>query len=73
MKQNFMTRIYILLILIINLLYSSIAGADYINLTGVQLSSTIAEYYVDDDGSGNDKFAMDVWMQNPFIGFNFHF
>ena len=26
-----------------------------------------------DDGSGNDKFAMDVWMQNPFIGFNFHF
>ena len=72
--------------------------ADYINLTGAQLSSTIAEYYVDDDGitlkleigerdqgafrklidgdedgSGNDRFAMDVWMQNPLIGFNFHF
>jgi len=30
--------------------------------------------YLDyDDGSGNDKFAMDVWMQNPLIGINFHF
>lgn len=30
--------------------------------------------YLDyDDGSGNDRFAMDVWMQNPLIGFNFHF
>ena len=30
--------------------------------------------YLDyDDGSGNDKFAMDVWMQNPLIGVNFHF
>ncbi len=67
-----MTKQNILVILIINLLYTSIAGADYISLTGAQ-SSTIAEYYVDDDGSGNDKFAMDVWMQNPLIGFNFHF
>ena len=24
--------------------------ADYINITGAQISSTIAEYYVDDDG-----------------------
>ena len=93
-----MTKQNILVILIINLLYTSIAGADYINLTGAQLSSTIAEYYVDDDGitlkleigemdhnafrklidgdedgSGNDRFAMDVWMQNPLIGFNFRF
>jgi hypothetical protein len=30
--------------------------------------------YLDyEDGSGNDRFAMDVWMQNPLIGFNFHF
>lgn len=30
--------------------------------------------YIDyDDGSGNDKFAMDVWLQNPLIGFTFHF
>ena len=45
-----MTKLNILVILIVNLLYTSIAGADYINLTGAQLSSTIAEYYVDDDG-----------------------
>jgi len=30
--------------------------------------------YIDyENGSGNDKFAMDVWLQNPLIGFNFHF
>jgi len=59
-----MTKQNILVILIINLLYTSIAGADYISLTGAQLSSTIAEYYVDDDGSVNDRFAMDVWLHN---------
>ncbi len=59
-----MTKLNILVILIVNLLYTSIAGADYINLTGAQLSSTIAEYYVDDDASANDRFAMDVWLHN---------
>jgi len=30
--------------------------------------------YLDyDDGSGNEEFAMDVWMHNPLIGLNFHF
>ncbi len=30
--------------------------------------------YLDyEDGSGNNRFAMDVWMQNPLIGFNFRF
>jgi len=48
--------------------------ADYINLTGAQLSSTIAEYYVDDDdGSGDDKFELDLWFYNPFIALNFTF
>ena len=29
--------------------------------------------YLDyENGSGNNRFAMDVWMHNPFIGINFH-
>lgn len=30
--------------------------------------------YLDyDDGTGDERFAMDVWMHNPLIGVNFHF
>lgn len=30
--------------------------------------------YLDyENGSGNNRFAMDVWIQNPFVGINFRF
>ncbi len=36
-------------ILIILISFAEIAGADYINFTGAELSSTIAEFYIEDD------------------------
>ncbi len=36
-------------ILIILISFTEIAGADYINFTGAELSTTIAEFYVEDD------------------------
>jgi len=54
--------------------WSGLGGFGYALTDHIEALIGFRGLYVNyDDGSGADRFELDLWMYNPFIAFNFMF